>query len=82
MVPAQRDAVGGRAQQPAQALAQRDPPATRLAHLRARRLVAEEQIGLVELVKHRNVPLNEMSDERFERVPGTPPRGGVPGGCA
>jgi hypothetical protein len=79
MVPAQRDAVGGRAQQSAQALAQRDPPATRVAHLRARRLVAGEQIGLVQLEKHRDVPLNEMSGEWFERVPGTPPRGGVPG---
>jgi hypothetical protein len=56
MVPAQRNAVGGRAQQPAQALAQRDPPATRVAHLRTRRLVAEEQMGLVQLVKHRMSP--------------------------
>lgn len=77
-----RAAVGGRPQEPAQALAQRDPPATRVAHLRARRPVAEEQMGLVQLVQHRMFPLNEMSDERFERVPGTPPCGGVPGGCA
>jgi hypothetical protein len=56
MVPAQRDAVGGRAEKPAQALAQRDPPATRVAHLRARRLVVEEQMGLVELVKHQMSP--------------------------
>jgi hypothetical protein len=52
MVPSDPDAVGGRAQQPAQALAQRDPPATRVAHSRARRLRAEEQMGLVQLVKH------------------------------
>jgi hypothetical protein len=82
MVPTHRDAVGRRAQQPAQALAQRDPPATCVARVRARRLVAEEQRGVVQLMQHRDVPLNEMSDERFERVPGTPPRGGVPGGCA
>jgi hypothetical protein len=56
MVPSHRDAVGGRTQQPAQALAQRDPPATRVAHWRARSLVAEEQLGLVQLVQHRVSP--------------------------
>jgi hypothetical protein len=52
MVRPQREAEGGRTQQTAQAPAERAPPATRLAHGRARRLVPEEQIGLVQLVQH------------------------------
>jgi hypothetical protein len=67
MVASHRDAVGGRAQQSAQAPAQRDATATGEAHLRARSLVAEARMGLVQLVQHRDVPLNEMSDERCER---------------
>jgi hypothetical protein len=47
-----RKAVCRRAQQAAQAPAERDPAGARLAHRRARRLVAEKQICLVALVQH------------------------------
>jgi hypothetical protein len=49
-------AVCRRAQQAAQAPAEHDPSGTRLAHWRARRLVAEKQICLVQLVAHRMSP--------------------------
>jgi hypothetical protein len=47
-----RKAVCRRAQQAAQAPPERDPAGTRLAHRRARRLVAEKEICLVALVQH------------------------------
>jgi hypothetical protein len=45
-------AVCRRAQQAAQAPAEREPAGTRLAQRRPRRLVAEKQICLVALVQH------------------------------
>ena len=83
MVHPHREAPRGRAQQPAQAPAQRDPPAARLAHRRARAARGRRGADMSGAVgAASDVPLNEMSGERCERVPGTPPVRRRPRGCA